>query len=290
MTAAPSLAACLAANPAALGRGPLALILCEDHAALTETLHHHLKLGFAHILALSPEPLALPECLAARVTNAIWDTRQPAAHVGAVNALNDAVPPGTWIYYGFNAEFLFFPFCESRSIAEMLAFHAEERRDAMLTYVLDLYPGDLDRAQDGVALDAAMLDRAGYYALGRRSPDGQKFAERQMDVFGGLRWRFDEHLPQTSRRIDRIGLFRAAKGLRISPDHRMNITEYNTISCGWHHNLTAGIASFRIAKALMRNPASRARINGFTSPGSVEFGWNSVQLMELGLIEPGQWF
>ena len=44
-----------------------------------------------------------------------------------------AVPTGTWLYYGFNAEFLFYPFCETRSVGEMLAFHTEERRAAMLS-------------------------------------------------------------------------------------------------------------------------------------------------------------
>ena len=36
---------------------------------------------------------------------------------------------------------------ESRSVVEMLAFHAEERRDAMLTYVIDLYAKDLENFQ-----------------------------------------------------------------------------------------------------------------------------------------------
>ena len=54
-----------------------------------------------------------------------------------------AAAPGTWLYYCFNAEYLFFPFCETRTVGEMLTFHTEERRDAMLTYVVDLYAGDL---------------------------------------------------------------------------------------------------------------------------------------------------
>ena len=72
---------------------------------------------------------------------------------------------GAWVYVGFNAEYLFFPFSSSRSVAELLAFHPEERRGSMLTYVVDLYAGDLNADPTGVNVDDAYLDRAGYYAL-----------------------------------------------------------------------------------------------------------------------------
>ena len=92
------------------------------------------------------------------------------------------------------------------------------------------------------------------------------------------------------RRIDRIALFRSQPGLKLLPDHRFNIEEYNTYSCPWHHNITAAIASFRVAKALVRNPGSRDQIQTFTWRNSHPFRWHSQQLMDLGLMEPGQWF
>ncbi|MFI0394749.1 glycosyltransferase family protein [Paracoccus jiaweipingae] len=279
----------LHSRPDTLKRGPLAVILFEDEAETTSTLTHHIETGFRHILALSPQPLALTETQARHVTNLHYDARQPSAHVGAINAINDAAPVGTWLYYGFNAEYLFFPFSETRRIGEMLAFHTEERRAAMLSYVIDLYTADLDRHPDAVSLADAMFDRSGYYALARTDRNGQ-IMERQLDFFGGLRWRFEEYLPADRRRIDRIALFRTAKGLRITPDHRFNIEEYNTYSCPWHHNLTAAVASFRVAKALARNPGSRDDIRGFRWRNSHPFRWNAHQLMELGLMEPGQWF
>ena len=79
-------------------------------------------------------------------------------------------------------------------------------------------------------------------------------------------------------------------GLALRPDHTFSDEEYNTYSCPWHHNLTAAIASFRVAKALVRNPGSRDVIASFAWRGSHPFRWNSQQLMELGLMEPGQWF
>ena len=276
-------------NPPVLSKGPLAIILIEDSAAVEETLDHHVALGFRHILALSPEPLGLPPAFADKVSNVLWNTRKADAHVEAVNRVIAAVSPGTWLYYCYNAEFLFFPFSETRSVGEMLAFHTEERRAAMLTYVIDLYAGDLSQRPDAVDLNGALFDKTGYYALGRKNAEGHP-KERQLDFHGGLRWRFEEHLPAGRRRIDRIALFRATKGLAVTPDHRFNIEEYNTYSCAWHHNLTATIASFRVAKALARNPGSRDSIRHFTWRHSHPFEWRAQQLMDLGLMEPGQWF
>lgn len=287
ISAFPSLHEYLRDKPKALTKGPLAIILIEDDVAIAETVAHHLKLGFRHVLALSPEPVTLPDSSTGRVTNLHWQTRRPAAHVDAVNAVNDAVPAGTWLYYCFNSEFLFFPFSETRSIGEMLSFHAEERRSAMLAYAIDLYAPDLKRCPSAVDLEETMFDRTGYYALARIGR-GNHPMERQLDFFGGLRWRFEEHLPRDRRRIDRISLFRATRTLRIGADHCFNVAEYNTYSCPWHHNLTAAIGSFRVAKALMKNPGSRDSIDSFVWRNSLAFEWNAQQLMDFGLIEPGQ--
>ena len=294
----------IANNGLKKAKGPIAVILIEDDAAIATTLSHHLKLGFRQIIALSSNPL--PEAMLplaahpaasdgaaprpdSRVVNLQFNTRHHQAHVDAVNMVIDAVPEGTWLYYCYNSEFLFFPFSESRSVGEMLAFHAEERRRAMLTYVVDLYAPDLARFPDAVSLSEARFDQTCYYALGRRNREGG-FHERQLDFFGGLRWRFEEHLPADRRRIDRIALFRSTKGLKLQADHRFDIEEYNTYSCPWHHNLTATITSFRVAKALAQNPGSRAEIRDFNWRNSVPFRWNAQQLMDLGLMEPGQWF
>ncbi|MDO5605887.1 MAG: hypothetical protein Q4G25_12080 [Paracoccus sp. (in: a-proteobacteria)] len=283
-----SLQTYLSTRPAELSKGPVAIILCEDTAEVESTLAHAQRAGFRLILALSPEPLdiSLP---GAPLRNLIFDCRRPDAHVTAVNAINDAAAAGTWMYYGYNAEYLFFPFSESRRVGEMLAFHSEEKRGAMLCYVVDLYAPDFDRFPDAVSLSEAMFDASGYYALGRADADGN-LLERQLDFHGGLRWRFEEFIPEERRRIDRIALFRSQPGLRLLGDHRFSDEEYNTYSCPWHHNLTAAIASFRVAKALARNPASRAEISGFTWRNSRPFRWNAQQLMDAGLMEPGQWF
>lgn len=288
-TTFPEFMSFLGRKPASLLNGPIAALFVEDDCLITESVQHHLRLGFRNILLLSPEPVALPEDLSDKVSNLHWHTRRPAAHVEAINALIRAVPEGTWLYYCFNAEFLYFPFSETRQIGEMLAFHVEERRSAMLTYVVDLYAADLKQHPNAASLDNAYFDHTGYYALARTAPDNSS-KERQLDFFGGLRWRFEEYMPRESRRIDRISLFRAQRGLRVAPDHRFNIEEYNTYACPWHNNLTAAIASFRAAKALMKNPGSRDDIRSFIWSNSRPFEWRAQQLMDLGLMESGQWF
>lgn len=217
-----------------------------------------------------------------------FDLLPDEALARAVNAVSEQMA-GQWVYYCYNAEYLFFPFCESRTVGEMVTFHTEERRDAMLTYVVDLYAKDLEENPSAVSLDEAYMDRSGYFALGR--PDAMRNPkDRQLDFFGGLRWRFEEYVPKHRRKIDRISIFKAKPGVALQSDFTFTEEEYNTYSCPWHHNLTAAVASFRAAKALRRNPGSSFNIQTFMWHASTKFEWDSAQLMDLGLMEPGQWF
>lgn len=273
-----------------LVKGPVALIFAEDDVEVETTLRHHLDLGFKSVVCFMPDAFALDSVLEQSVLRVTMEQASGDAMIDAINKVIDATP-GLWLYYCFNAEYLFFPFCENRNIGEMMAFHAEERRDAMLTYVVDLYAGDLGRYPKAVSLDHAHLDKSGYYALARLDPNNHNHPkERQLDFFGGLRWRFEEHVPSQRRKIDRISLFLSKPGLKLLPDFTFNDEEYNTYSCEWHNNLTAAVCSFRTAKALKRNPGSRDDIQSFTWHNSVPFEWHSRQLLDLGLMEPGQWF
>ena len=285
----PSLTAFLGHAPSLL-RGPVAVVLVEDGVEVSSTLRHHLACGFATVVAVIPDAFTLPPDLAETVVRVDYDASTDAATPAAVNAMIQAAP-GIWMYYCFNAEYLFYPFSDTRTVGEMLAFHEEERRDAMLAYVIDLYADDLDRFPNAVSLERAHLDRSGYYAQSRAARNGQGSApDRQYDFFGGLRWRYEEHIPAARRRIDRIALFRTCPGLELHDDHTFNVEEYNTYACAWHNNLTASICSFRTAKALKTNPGSTFDIESFTWHNSTRFEWSSRQLLDLGLMEPGQWF
>ncbi|MGC1489659.1 MAG: hypothetical protein WA784_17930 [Albidovulum sp.] len=285
----PSLSDFLASSRDVLGADSVAVIFVEDDTEIASTVARMATLGFAQTLILVPPQIKLPDDLPQSAHQITYDVLAPAALPKAINALIGAASEKTWFHYCYNAEYLFFPFCEGRRIGEVIAFHTEERRDAMLTYVVDLYAADLARNPDAVSLETAMIDRSGYYAEPRFDAQGTKM-ERQFDYFGGIRWRFEEHIPWTRRRIDRISLFRAQKALRLDTEHRFNIEEYNTYACPWHHNITAAVASFRTAKALRTNPGSKWAINSFVWHGSVPFDWSSAQLMDLGIMEPGQWF
>ena len=268
--------------------GPVAAIIAEDDVEVEATITLHAERGFRTILLFAPDELALSAEAEKQVLRVAYPTMADGATFDIVNALVRALPEKTWLYYCYNAEFLFYPFSETRTVGELLAFHTEERRFAMLTYVVDVYAGDLDAADNAVSLNDAHLDRSGYYALARNGGDGPK--ERQLDFHGGLRWRFEEHIDWHRRKIDRIALVRTQPGITLRPDHTWSDEELNTFACPWHHNLTAAIVSFRTAKALRVNPASRYEINSFRWHNSVPFEWQSEQLLNLGLMEPGQWF
>ncbi|MDF1804276.1 hypothetical protein [Thalassovita sp.] len=273
----------------ALAKGPIALIFCEDETEIDSTLRHHLDCGFKAVITLMPDAFALSPDVAERVHRVPYDTLDATAVTYALNKVI-AAAPGIWMYYCYNAEYLFFPFCENRSVGEMLTFQTEERRDAMLAYVIDLYAADLWQYPNAVSLEHAYLDKTGYYALARKDPKTGHPMERQLDFYGGLRWRFEEHIPPARRKIDRIALFKSKPGLRLKDDNTFNDQEYNTYSCEWHHNLTAAICSFRTAKALKRNPGSTFEIDSYRWHNSTPFDWHSGQLLDLGLMESGQWF
>ncbi|MCT4557658.1 MAG: hypothetical protein N4A61_06320 [Pelagimonas sp.] len=286
----PDLETFLNTSGSVLAKGPVAMVFAEDAVELDTTLRHTRHSGFRTVLCFVRDDYVMPADLEDKVHRIAFDLTVEDAVPNAVNKVIEAAP-GVWLYYCYNAEYLFYPYCETRSIGELLAFHTEERRDAMLTYVVDLYAGDLDRCPNAVSLDEAFLDKTGYYALARPDPANHNHPkERQLDFFGGLRWRYEEHVPQDRRKIDRIGLFRAKPELRLLSNHTFNDEEYNTYACPWHNNITASIVSFRTAKALKRNPGSTFDIRSFRWHNSAPFEWHSRQLLDLGLMEPGQWF
>jgi hypothetical protein len=140
-----------------------------------------------------------------------------------------------------------------------------------------------------VALEDAHLDRSGCGALQRVDRRGPPL-ERQLDVLGGLHRPFEEHVPTGTAGRPGSDVHRDGQGLESRPDHTFNRSEHNTCACPWHHPLTAVMCSFRVAKALRRNPRSQFDIRPFRSHESAPFAWHSQQLLDLGLMEPAQWF
>lgn len=273
----------LQANPTVLKPGAVAIIRVEDEIGVGSTIRHHARLGFRNIFVVGTAELHVPEdCGSLCVT--VSDGRDL---VGLVNVAI-AELTGRWIYFCYNAEYLHFPFCEERKVDELIGFATEERRQSLFTYIIDLYAENLEANPDGYSLETAHLDGSGYYALARYL-DGTALP-RQLDIFGGLRWRYEEHFPKTKRRIDRVSLFQAKPGLVLDDQYLFNDQEYNTFECPWHNSPTIATCSFRSAKYLKTNPGSTFEVPSFMWSNSAKFHWNSQQLMDMGLIEPGQWF
>lgn len=267
--------------------GPIGLIFAEDVIGLESCIRHHAKLGFENLLVLKRADINLPETAKTLCTPI---DLPDAFSFDVPFYINQAIQrySNRWIFYCFNAEYLHFPFCEHRNISELINFITEEKRSSVFTYTVDLYAGDLEHAPDGFSLEDTHFDTTGYYALQRHINETAQ--ERQIDVYGGLKWRFEEYLPWNKKRLNRIALFKSDPDLTMDTDGYFNISEYNTISCPWHHNTTLALCSFRTAKSLKTNPDSSFAIDTFLWSQSTKFLWNSQQLMDYGFIEPGQWF
>lgn len=270
-----------------LAAGAAAIVFVEDEFGLADTILHTEKLGFRNIIVASKDQPVLPKPDDQR-TNICWFSISSHSREHIRTTLNNLINQlsGRWIYYCFNGEFLFFPFQENRLIEDLIQFMEEERRTHVFSYVIDLYSPERD--ENGLDMGSAHLDASGYYAM-NRFVDGVP-QERQIEVFGGLKWRYSEHVPWDRQRIDRVPLFKAQAGLELDTHFRLSVPEMNTFSCPWHHNITCAIASYRTGKSLLRNPGSAAVIDSFMWGQSIPFEWRSKQLMELGMMEPGQWF
>ncbi|MEM7487808.1 MAG: hypothetical protein AAF390_01655, partial [Pseudomonadota bacterium] len=190
----------LTARAGRLGDRPALMILCEDDAEIEGTIRHHLAAGFGTLILAVPPGIDVPPDLPEGVHRLTLDRRPDDMSLACVNAFLAGRPAGAWTGYVHNAEYLFHPFAETRRIGEALAFCAEERRRAVLCFVVDLYAGTLTPENDGVDVADAWLDESGYYALARWDDDAGAALDRQLDFFGGLRWRFEEHVPWEKRR------------------------------------------------------------------------------------------
>ena len=86
----------------------------------------------------------------------------------------------------------------------------------MLTFVVDIYTKNLETLKNASIREKSYLDKTGYFAEERIDSHTFHPIKRQLDFFGGLRWRFEQYVPQDQRKIDRIAIFKASKGLTIS--------------------------------------------------------------------------
>ena len=284
----------IAKGPRFSRRDVVALILAEDFFQLRETITHHLRQGFDHCIVISRS--APGDCGVAHdaLTTVYHDI---FAENAVADVVNRCMPlfDGGWVMTCYNGEFLYFPFCETRTIADVTQFVAQDQRSSIPVVVVDAYPEHMPKAGydlsgQGHTVSDPFIDSIGYHATPRWNMDQGCAYERQLDMFGGLKWRFADYVPYERRRIDRVALFQAKAGLVMADDFTFMDQDYNTYQGQYHNNLRAAFVSYRTVKSLSQNPASRSEITQLVWDHSVPWARSSQQLLDLGLIEAGQWF
>lgn len=260
-------------------KGPVALIICENTFLIRETADWLARMGASKVIVVGAVGEAFANDDAVEAITA--EVNIVADRTAAINTIAQSVAPGQWMLVCFNGEFAFFPHQETRRLADFTEFMTAERRRAVTGYAIDLYSDALGREEAGFSLQDAYFDTAGWYGFEREG--------RQIDVYGGLGWRYEEYTPRDMYRVNRPALFMTGPDVSISDDLWLAEPEANAVSCPWHHNPTMALMSVRRARALRNHPKFGQGVKTFMWPNSERFEWRSEQLVDHGLIEKGQW-
>lgn len=273
----PTVAAMVAARPS-LPPGPVCVLLCESALHAAASARRLAGQGAGAIIVLGePGELGTFGCPVLRITDR---PAEPGLHA-QLNLLIDALN-GRWVLWLWNGEFFVFPFGEARRLADLAAFLGDERRPSLYTYLFDLYADELPSPDDSPEASELWFDVEGYHAFPEQ--------DRQLRLFGGLGWRFQEFVPDAMRQIGQAQFFKAAAGVYLGADLVFQDLNYAAVSCPWHHSPTGAVMSLRRARRIMAHPNFPPMRDRLIWHGSRRFEWTSRQLLELGMIEPGQWF
>ncbi|MEM7188461.1 MAG: hypothetical protein AAF439_02510 [Pseudomonadota bacterium] len=263
---------------AALPAGVVAVLLCESARHVQASAERLAEQGAAAIIYVGREEVC---DLEGPAEIAIAERPRTDRYRKQLNALFDALD-GRWVLWLWNAEFFVFPYCETRSLAEMTGFLQDERRRVLFSYALDLYGTRLPAAKDDPRQTGLCFDRIGYHAFPK---PGQ-----QLRVYGGLGWRFEELAPRGMQQIGRSCLIRAQRGQHLNREMLFGDDDYDSVSCKWHNSPTGAVMTLRRSSRIMAHENFPAASDRLMWQGTTAWDWSSQQLLELGMIEPGQWF
>ena len=260
-----------------LPKGLAGVLLCDSAWHAMASARRLVRQGVDLLVVVGAELPDDPGCPVVTIDQPVTDATAP----DILSALMPVLA-GRWVIWLWNGEFFVFPFGENREIGDLTDFLTDERRKSLYCYNFDLYAQDLPAQDQAPELSELSIDRTGYHAFPR---DNQ-----QLRVYGGLGWRFQELLPDRLRQIGRTSLFLAQPDLRMGEEFFINNDEYASVSCPWHRNPTGAVMSLRRAKRIMAHPEFPPLRKRLVWDGTERFNWSSAQLLDLGLIEPGQWF
>jgi hypothetical protein len=147
----------------------------DENTRLPYFLDYYRKLGIDHFLVvdnLSNPPMA--DLLAGQPDVSLWTTSESYAGtrfgVDWMNALLGKYAVGHWTLTVDLDEFFVYPFMESRSYRELLAFLDDLEKPSMFAMLVDMYPeGPISSAQvptgESPLKHAPYFDRTGYYQV-----------------------------------------------------------------------------------------------------------------------------
>ena len=228
------------------------IIRVEDDVEIAITLRHHQQAGFASIIVFMIDKFALPRDLQDLLHRLGYRMAREGAMELAVNSVITATP-GLWMYYCFNAEYLFHHFLKHlqlvkccRSIPRNAAIR---RSPAWSIYILMIWTLTLMRCP---YIAPTLIDLAITFWCARTSTTTITLKTVNWISSVNYAGAMKNASLMTRRKIDRIVLFKPKNGLKLRENHTFNDEEHYTCACSWHHNLTSAICSFRTAKALKK--------------------------------------
>lgn len=287
------LARTLSADGTAGGEA-VAVVTYRGEARLLDTfLAHHRGLGLGRFvfLDLSADG-GLPARLGGLPGCTVWRPRpgvavDPARLLLWSNALRHRHAAGRWCLSLDATDLLVFSRCETRPLRALIDFLETEHRNHLYALVIEMYGEGALADDDGRAPleQLPLFDPAGYLT---DAPD----ADQGVAVRGGPRRRtLFRLLPAQSPPLDRVPLVRWSRWLRyVEGTRRLRPTGLNTPHAPWHSSPTACLLRLGLLAphAGEREAAGLAR-QTLRTDVSRRFRV-SDDLVDCGLLNPGQWF
>ena len=262
---------------ARLPAGPAAVVLCDSPRQTQTSVSRLVDQAAAMIVVVGEAgPLDIGDVPLVRIA------QSPGREAHRVLSTILGALAGRWVVWLWAGEFLFYPFCETRTLSELTSFLQDERRKVLFCYALDLYGIDMPAPRQPPWQADLSFDRVGYQPFPQPN--------QGLDLYGGLGWRFEELAPKALAQLGRSALVRVERGLALDRNWRFGDPDYDSVSCPWHHSPTGAVMSLRRTWRIMAHPGFTDVAGDLIWHGSTPFDWTSRQLLELGMIEPGQWF